>query len=78
MASACPGLFESVSAHFLHRGFAFAQHFQCAHLIEGVCFADFAHRESHVNQNPIAGNGTVVLEESEINPAPHTDDVHER
>ena len=58
--------------------FALAEHFERSHLIESIHFADFAHGESDVNQDPVAGHRPVVFEQPQVNPAPHADNINER
>jgi hypothetical protein len=61
--------------HFFQGGLLLAQVAEHAELVECVNFADFAHREADVNQDPIACDGRIVGEEAEVDAAAHAENV---
>jgi hypothetical protein len=69
-------VFETVAADFLHGGIGFAKHGESLHLIGGIGFADLAHGKTNVDEDPVTGDGRVVLKEAEIDLATNTDDIN--
>ena len=52
--------------------FLFAQHGEGLNLIERLFFADFAHRETDMNQNPIPGFRRIVSQQAGVDVAAYT------
>src|ERR1700723_1579036 len=69
---------ETIAANFLERGFGFAEHRESVHLIDGILLADFAHRKSHMNQDPVTFHRLIGFKQTEIHAAAYAGDLHER
>src|ERR1700720_1623029 len=70
-------VFETVPPHLLHHLFYFAQRCQKAHLFCSITLADFGHRKSDVDQNPVADLWDVVFEQTQLNLAAHSRHFHD-
>src|ERR1700683_224843 len=64
---------QAVAFDFLHGAVDFAEHAKSVHLVGGILLANLAHGEADMDEDPVAGNGFVILQEAEINPAAHAD-----
>src|SRR5271163_4826329 len=69
---------QSISLNFLHGSVDLAQHPERAHLVGGILLADLAHGKADVNEHPVAGYGLVIMQQSQIDPAPDSNYIHER
>jgi hypothetical protein len=67
---------QAIAADFLHGGIGFAKHGEGLHLIGGIDFAYFAHGKTNVDENPVTGDGRVVLKKAEVDFATNTDDIN--
>jgi len=68
---------QAVAFDFLHGAVDFAKHTKSVHLVGGILLADLAHGEADVNEHPVAGDGHVIVQEAEIDPAAHADNFDE-
>ena len=63
---------KPISSHLLHGLFVFSEYPKSLHLVESVLLADLAHRKADMNEDPVARNRQVVLQEPKVHFAPHT------
>jgi hypothetical protein len=64
-------------AHLFHRGLVLPEDRERPHLLRGLALADLAHREAHVDQDPVADRGRIILQQAEIHPAAHPGHLHQ-
>src|SRR5579883_527464 len=73
------GLFHLIAANLQRRRFGFAECFKKLQLLPRVLFADLAHREPNVNQNPVAGSPWIAfLDQAQIDFAPDAEHLDQR
>jgi hypothetical protein len=71
-------ILQAISLDFLHCSIDLSQHPKSVHLVGGILLADLAHRKADMNKHPVARRWLVVLQQAQIDLAPHADYIHER
>jgi hypothetical protein len=71
-------ILQAISLDFLHGSLDLSEHPERVYLVGGILLANLAHGKAHVNEHPVTRRWLVVLQQAQINPAPHADYIHER
>jgi hypothetical protein len=71
-------ILQTIPLDFLHCSIDLSQHPKSVHLVGGILLADLAHGKADMNEHPVTQRWLVVLQQSQIDLAPHADYIHER